>query len=217
MGGGCCWSGGGGGGSDAVRVRVRRWCPPSMVARRVSPGVVLQHLLPRPTARTRSPPTPDQRADWGHNLLALPALKVLQGCATLGGAQPQHTNHWAPRTRKRHQQEHRPQRPTESSDPTQHAKGRTGDCPGPRKETTTRRHVTWGGVEQCTTSFRPFSRWSRVPHSTRRKPTLSACLVPPSPPVQTNEGLLKARTRAYPRKHLLSFFGNSPPPGCALI
>ena len=25
------------------------------------------------------------------------------------------------------------------------AKGRTGDCPGPRKETTTRRHVTQGG------------------------------------------------------------------------
>ena len=52
-------------------------------------------------------------------------------------AQPQHTNHWAPRTRKRHQQEHRSQRPTERSDPTQHAKGRTGDCPGPRKETAT--------------------------------------------------------------------------------
>ena len=48
-------------------------------------------------------------------------------------AQPRHTNHWAPRTRKRHQREHRPQRPTERSDPTQHAKGRTGDCPGPRK------------------------------------------------------------------------------------
>ena len=55
-----------------------------------------------------------------------------------------HTNHWAPRTRKRHQQEHRLQRPTESSDPTQHAEGRTGDCPGPRKETTTRRNVTLG-------------------------------------------------------------------------
>ena len=59
-------------------------------------------------------------------------------------AQPRHTNYWAPRMRKRHQQEHRPQRPTESSDPTQHAKGRTGDCPGPRKETTTRRNVTQG-------------------------------------------------------------------------
>ena len=35
----------------------------------------------------------------------------------------------------------------ESSDPTQHAKGRTGDCPGPRKETTTRRNVTQGGGE----------------------------------------------------------------------
>ena len=44
-------------------------------------------------------------------------------------AQPRHTNYWAPRTRKRHQQEPRPQRSTESSDPTQHAKGRTGDCP----------------------------------------------------------------------------------------
>ena len=59
-------------------------------------------------------------------------------------AQPRHTNHWAPRTRKRHQQEHRPQRPTERSDPTQHAKGRTGDCPGPRKRATTRRNVTQG-------------------------------------------------------------------------
>ena len=60
-------------------------------------------------------------------------------------AQPQHTNHWALRTRERHQQEHRPQRPTERSDPTQHAKGRTGDCPGPRKGATTRRNVTHGG------------------------------------------------------------------------
>ena len=59
-------------------------------------------------------------------------------------AQPRHTNHWAPRTRKQHQQEHRPQRLTESNDPTQHAKGRTGDCPGPHKETTTRRNVTQG-------------------------------------------------------------------------
>ena len=60
-------------------------------------------------------------------------------------AQPQHTNDWAPRTRKRHQQEHRPQRPTERSDPAQHAKGRTGDCPGPRKGAATRRNVTRGG------------------------------------------------------------------------
>ena len=59
-------------------------------------------------------------------------------------AQLRHTNHWAPRTRKRHQQEHWPQRPTERSNLTQHAKGRTGDCPGPRKETTTSRNVTQG-------------------------------------------------------------------------
>ena len=59
-------------------------------------------------------------------------------------AQPQHTNYW--RARKRHQQEHRPQRLTKRSNPTQHAKGRTGDCPGPRKGATTRRNVTQGGV-----------------------------------------------------------------------
>ena len=50
------------------------------------------------------------------------------------------------RTRKRYQQEHRPQRPTESSNPTQHAKGRTGDCPGPCKGAITRRNVM-GGVK----------------------------------------------------------------------
>ena len=60
-------------------------------------------------------------------------------------AQPRHTNDWAPRMRKRHQREHRPQRPIEHSDPMQHAEGRTGDCPGPRKETATRRNVTQGG------------------------------------------------------------------------
>ena len=63
-------------------------------------------------------------------------------------AEPRHTNDGAPRTRKRHQQEHRPQRPTERSDPTQHAKGRTGDCPGPRTETATQRNVTRGGGGQ---------------------------------------------------------------------
>ena len=47
---------------------------------------------------------------------------------------------------KTHQQEHRPQRPTEHSDPTQHAKGKTGDCPGPRKETAPGRNVTQGGL-----------------------------------------------------------------------
>ena len=76
-------------------------------------------------------------------------------------AQRRHTNDGAPRTRKRHQQEHRPQRPTERSDPTQHAKGRTGDCPGPRKGATTGRNVTRGGVlksgprEACVDSEHP--------------------------------------------------------------
>ena len=86
---------------------------------------------------------------------------------------PQYANCWAPLTHKRHihatsstAPAHQPlgsanaettpagapaaaadrtQRPTERSDPTQHAKGRTGDCPGPRKETTTQRNVTQGG------------------------------------------------------------------------
>ena len=48
-------------------------------------------------------------------------------------------------TEKRHQQEHQHQRPTESNDPTQHAKGRTGDCPGPCKETSTPTECHTGG------------------------------------------------------------------------
>ena len=75
-------------------------------------------------------------------------------------AQPQHTNYWAPQTRKRHKQEHRPQRPTERSDPTQHAKGRTGDRPGSRKGTTTRRNVTQGGGDV---------HKAHTPHPRRRK------------------------------------------------
>ena len=55
--------------------------------------------------------------------------------------QPGYTNHWAPQTRKQHQQEHRP---TKRNDPTQHANGRMACCPGPRKETATRRNVTQG-------------------------------------------------------------------------
>ena len=83
-------------------------------------------------------------------------------------AQPRHTNYWAPRTRKRHQQEHRPQRPTESSNPTQHAKGRAGDCPGPRNETTTRRNVTQGGAVK-TAAWRTFRRRSTLHHAVKNK------------------------------------------------
>ena len=81
--------------------------------------------------------------------------------------QPQHTNYWAPRTRKRHQQEHRPQRPSECSAPTQHAKGRTGDCPGPRKEATTRRNVTRGA---------PRALWDVPLHHHRVLPAQVNCL-----------------------------------------
>ena len=60
-------------------------------------------------------------------------------------AQPQPTNYWAPRARQRHQREHRPQRPTESSDPTRHARGRTGDCPGPQTNNNQTECHTGGG------------------------------------------------------------------------
>ena len=74
---------------------------------------------------------------------------------------------------ERHHKAHRPQRPTERSNPTQHAKGRTGDCPGPRKEATTRRTVTQGGwtppppqKEHCSCSLLGF-----------RSPTSFLCCV----------------------------------------
>ena len=97
-----------------------------------------------------------------------------------GGGDP-----WAPRTRKRHQQEHRPQRPTERSDPTQHAKGRTGDCPGPRKGATTRRTVTQGGG----TSPPP-----PLPRSSKSLPP------PPPPPCWLLLGGGGVRAWAHPRK-----------------
>ena len=97
------------------------------------------YVAPTATATGRSH-TPHCAAH-SHSWLVLPELchgtrASLEQLDIKGGEDP-----WAPRTRKRHQQ---PQRPTESSDPAQHAKGRTGDCPGPRKETTTRRIVTQG-------------------------------------------------------------------------
>ena len=112
-------------------------------------GVRLDGLAPRvrragPGGARRSPPS-------GPVTRRRPVPQVPRGGALTHkrhilphSAQPRHTN-GAPRTRKRHQQKHRPQRPTERSDPTQHSKGRTGDCPGARKETKTRRNVTQGG------------------------------------------------------------------------
>ena len=54
--------------------------------------------------------------------------------------------------RERHKQAHGPQRPAEGGTPTQHAKGRTGDRPGPRKDTSHRRNVPQGGggERKCT-------------------------------------------------------------------
>ena len=101
-------------------------------------------------------------------------------------AQPRHTNYWALRTRKRHQQEHRPQRPTERSDPTQHAKGRTGDCPGPRKGTTTRWNVAQGGgaaqdqMEGVWTSTTPSPQTRGDPPPVRCAPCPSSQMPRPS-------------------------------------
>ena len=92
----------------------------------------------KPVKRPRQQPAQPQYANYW-------ALLTRKRHIPPHSAQPQHTKYWAPRTRKRHRQEHRPQRPTERSDPTQHAKGRTGDCPRPRKGATTRRNVTRGG------------------------------------------------------------------------
>ena len=91
------------------------------------PRVVLWCFVYGATSTTPQQPAPPQYANYWAPLTRRRHLRPQP-------AQPQRTNHWVPRTRKRHQQEHRPQRPTERSDPTQHAKGRTGDCPGPRKE-----------------------------------------------------------------------------------
>ena len=101
-------------------------------------------------------------------------------------AQPRYTNDWAPRTRKRHRQEHRPQRPTERSDPTQHAEESTGDCPGPRKETTTRRNVTRGvGTTPGATAVCSWRRPFPYP-----RPFLEP--VPCSPPQRGSRGVMVA-------------------------
>ena len=62
-------------------------------------------------------------------------------------AHPRYAHYWAPLTRTRHAMPHsaQPQHTNYYGDPTQHAKGRTGDRPGPRKGATTRRNVTRGG------------------------------------------------------------------------
>ena len=52
-----------------------------------------------------------------------------------------------------------------SSNPTQHAKGRAGDCPGPRKEATTGRNVTQGVPPplQCIAGGEACSPWCSRP------------------------------------------------------
>ena len=108
-------------------------------------------------------------------------------------AQPQHTNYWAPRTRKRHQQEHRPQQPPEGSNPTQHAKGRTGDRPGPHKGATTRRNVTQGGLGGW---LQVCGRGLLGPEAMRRERARASPPPPPPPPfaLQVQDQALSALT-----------------------
>ena len=137
-------------------------------------------------------------------------------------AQPQHTNDGAPRTRKRHQQEHRPQQPTERSDPTQHAKGRAGDCPGPHKETTQPDGVSHGGgmyavAHPCAILPPPPPPLSSRPHP----------CAPPHVPALHQQPQLKGGSKALervllvpvtdrvtppPRARMLWKNGGSPPP-----
>ena len=102
-------------------------------------------------------------------------------------AQPQHTKYWAPRTRKRHQQEHRLQRPAGSSNPTQHAKGRTGDCPGPRKGATNRRNVTQGGVHAPKATRWLITGSPNLPLPSWRIPKKNPQNVPKRPPKCTRK------------------------------
>ena len=137
------------------RIPSQKYVPPE-----VPPGVLFPLLCHTPPAPPRPSPPPkgDLRplsvGEGGRQQPAQPQYANYWAPLTRKRhipphpAQPQHTNHGAPRMRKRHQQEYRPQRPTENSNPMQHAKGRTGDCPGPHKETTTRRNVTQGVVSQ---------------------------------------------------------------------
>ena len=120
-------------------------------------------------------------------------------------AQPRHANYWAPRTRKRHQREHRPQQPTERSDPTQHAKGRTGDCPGPRKETTTRRNVARGGGVSIINRGAP-----PPPLRILGAPTYQFC---PSLCHLSDFGVETKRQPTFLRSETTVAAWNSPPPG----
>ena len=106
------------------------------------------------------------RGAWTANLVKGPRQQPAQPQYAHYGAPPTRKRHTMPHpaqprwTNKQHQQEHWPQRPTESSNPTQHAKGRTASS---RKETTIRRNVIQVGGRglsrdwyiTCSCSFSP--------------------------------------------------------------
>ena len=77
---------------------------------------------------------------------------------------------------------------TERSDPMQHAKGRTGDCPGPCKGTTIRRNVTQGGggVTVCCYVLPRMvvapPCWGSPPSTTHGLPILFCCIAQNIPP-----------------------------------
>ena len=125
-----------------------------------------QHASPRKRSEAR-PGRPECGGEWAAKTGKRPLHQPKH---------PRSANYWAPLTRTRNQREHRPQWPTERSGPTQHAKGRTGDCPGPRNETATRRNVTQGGGGGCA----PFQRQADCTSTTRHPHSALMALQPPT-------------------------------------
>ena len=102
------------------------------------------------------------------------------------------------------------QRPTERSNPAQHSKGRTGDCPGPRKETATRRNVAQGGCQVCSpTTVQTCVVWGcSVGGDQRHHGSVSA---PPPPPAPGHAGrsFVAGHGRVLPQQLLRMLLASS--------
>ena len=85
-----------------------------------------------------------------------------------GQHSPQYPNYWAPLPRQRHHQEHRPQRPSESSDLTQQANGQQRPKNDPRNN---QYHPQCANYWALTRKRQPKEHGPQRPseHSTRRE------------------------------------------------
>ena len=109
---------------------------------------------------------------------------------------PSNTSRWFPQLLEL--REHGPQWPAESIGPTQHAKGRTGDCPGPCKETATRRNVTKAGAQDALTTGPRFE--PRVGNQQdRNAPGVRVCLRGPDGTLRRTKGALELESGDRPR------------------